>query len=70
MANLFDNTRHYALGDPELSIIGTREKLGQWRHRGVGPAYYKMGKKVVYRGEDLNVWAESQRIQTDTTKST
>lgn len=59
---LFDNTRNYLLGDPELEIIGPREKLAQWRHRNVGPAFYKMGKKVIYRGADLNAWAEAQRV--------
>ena len=62
MATLFDNTRNYVLGDPELDIIGPRELLAQWRHRGVGPAFYKLGKKVVYRGADLNAWAEDNRV--------
>ncbi len=60
---LFDNTRNYVLGDPELDLIGPREKLAQWRHRNVGPAFYKMGKKVIYRGVDLNTWAEAQRVE-------
>ena len=63
MATLFDNSRNYVLGDPELDLIGPREKLAQWRHRGVGPAFYKLGKKVVYRGADLNEWAEAQRVE-------
>ncbi len=63
MATLFDNSRNYVLGDSELDLIGPREKLAQWRHRGVGPAFYKMGKKVIYRGVDLNVWAEAQRVE-------
>ena len=61
--NLFDNSRNYALGDPELDLIGSREKLAQWRHRNVGPAYFKLGKKVIYRGVDLNAWAEAQRVE-------
>lgn len=40
MAHLFDSTRNYVLGDKELGLIGAREKLAQWRCRGVGPAYY------------------------------
>lgn len=63
MAALFDNSRNYVLGDPELDLIGPREKLAQWRFRGAGPAFYKMGKKVVYRGVDLNTWAEAQRVE-------
>ena len=66
MAELFENSRTYCLGDSELGIIGTREKLAQWRCRGVGPAYYTLGRKIIYSGVDLNVWAESQRISADT----
>lgn len=62
MANLFEQNRTYILGDHELDIIGDREKLAQWRHKGIGPAYYKLGRKVVYRGADLNAWAEAQRV--------
>jgi hypothetical protein len=62
MENLFDNSRNYVLGDPELDLIGPREKLAQWRHRNIGPVFYKLGKKVVYRGVDLNAWAEANRV--------
>ena len=46
-----------------LDLIGDREKLAQWRHKGIGPAYYKLGRKIIYRGEDLNTWAEAQRFE-------
>ncbi|MEO0357377.1 MAG: MerR family transcriptional regulator [Pseudomonadota bacterium] len=62
MANLFDGNRNYVLGDQELDIIGDRDKLAQWRHKGMGPAFYKLGKKIVYRGEDLNRWADANRV--------
>ncbi|WP_120503510.1 helix-turn-helix transcriptional regulator [Sulfitobacter mediterraneus] len=62
MPDLFENDRNYVLGDPELNTIGDRAKLAQWRHKMKGPAYYKLGRKVVYRGSDLNAWAEAQRI--------
>ncbi len=58
MAQLFEQNRNYVLGDPELEIIGDREKLAQWRHKNMGPAFYKLGRKIIYRGEDLNAWAE------------
>jgi len=63
MAKLFDENRNYILGDQELELIGDREKLAQWRHRGVGPAFYRLGRKIVYRGVDLNIWAESKRVE-------
>jgi len=57
----FEDDRSYVLGDPELNLIGSREKLAQWRHKGRGPAYYKLGRKIIYRGADLNVWMEKSR---------
>lgn len=65
MATIFENNRNYVLSDSELHIIGDREKLAQWRHKGVGPAYYRLGRKIVYRGIDLNEWAEANRIETN-----
>ena len=62
MANIFEQNRTYVLGDPELELIGDRAKLAQWRHRGVGPAFYRLGRKIVYWGSDLNTWAEAHRI--------
>jgi len=63
MANIFDQNRTYVLGDPELEVIGNREKLAQWRHKGTGPAFYRLGRKIVYRGADLNDWAEAHRVE-------
>ena len=62
MANLFEQDRNYVLGDPELDIIGDRDKLAQWRHKGMGPPFYKLGRKIIYRGADLNAWAEANRV--------
>lgn len=63
MANLFEQNRNYVLGDYELNIIGDRDKLAQWRHKGMRPAFYKLGRKIIYRGEDLNAWADAQRVE-------
>ena len=62
MTNLFEQNRNYVLGDPELDLIGDENKLAQWRHKGMGPAFYKLGRKVIYQGADLNAWAEAQRV--------
>lgn len=62
MANLFEESRNYLLGDPELELIGDRAKLAQWRHRGTGPAFYRLGRKIIYRGADLNAWTEANRV--------
>ena len=45
-------------------MIGDRDKLAQWRHKRIGPPFYKLGRKIVYRGADLNAWAEAQRVDT------
>ncbi len=63
MPDLFENERNYVLGDPELNIIGDREKLAQWRHKNMGPAFYRLGRKIIYRGADLNAWAEANRFE-------
>lgn len=63
MANLFEQNRNYVLGDDELNLIGDRDKLAQWRHKGMGPAFYRLGRKIIYRGADLNAWAEANRVE-------
>ena len=65
MTHLFEQNKNYILGDSELDIIGDREKLAQWRHKGIGPAYYRLGRKIIYRGLDLNAWAEANRVETN-----
>lgn len=64
MPELFEPNRNYVLGDPELDVLGDREKLAQWRHKHVGPPFYRLGRKIVYRGADLNAWAEARRVDT------
>jgi hypothetical protein len=62
MAHLFEQNRNYLLGDSELDVLGNRAKLAQWRHKRTGPAYYRLGRKIIYRGADLNLWAEANRV--------
>jgi len=62
MTTLFETNRNYVLGDKELNLIGDRDKLAQWRHKGMGPAFYRLGRKIIYRGADLNAWADAQRV--------
>ncbi|WP_417713747.1 helix-turn-helix domain-containing protein [Pseudophaeobacter arcticus] len=62
MTSLFDQNRNYVLGDAELELLGDRDKLAQWRHKGLGPAFYRLGRKIIYRGADLNAWAEANKV--------
>ena len=66
MSGLFEGDRNYVLGDRELKVLGDREKLAQWRHKHIGPPFYRLGRKIVYRGADLNAWAESRWVEPGT----
>ncbi|WP_233498788.1 helix-turn-helix domain-containing protein [Blastococcus sp. TF02A-26] len=35
--------------------------LRYWRHRGIGPAGFRLGRRVHYRRQDLDRWIEEQR---------
>ena len=50
----FDDDRYYATNDPALALIAKPGALVQWRHYGRGPAYVKLGGRVLYSGADLN----------------
>ena len=66
MSELFENERNYLPGDPELDLIGNRQKLAQWRHKMKGPAYFRIGRKIIYRGSDLNDWLAANRVDPST----
>lgn len=44
----------------ELTNI-SEKTLAQWRWRGVGPSYLKLGGHVRYRNTDVNAWLEGCR---------
>jgi predicted DNA-binding transcriptional regulator AlpA len=35
--------------------------LRHWRFAGTGPASFRMGRRVMYREEDLVAWVEAQQ---------
>ncbi len=37
--------------------------LAKMRLYGTGPSYSKLGRRVVYRPEDLDLWLEANRFQ-------
>lgn len=44
----------------------TRQTWAQHRYRGTGPAFFKAGRRVYYRPEDVRNWEEaSTRTRTD-----
>jgi len=65
MNKLFDDERNYQPDDPEvIEVMGDKDKQAQKRHHRTSPSYYRLGRKIIYRGIDLNAWAEIQRIDT------
>jgi hypothetical protein len=63
MNNLFDETRAYMPDDPEiLALLGNKARQAQLRHYGRAPAYFRLGRKIVYHGADLNAWANARRV--------
>ena len=35
--------------------------LRYWRHLGTGPASFRLGRRVLYRRDDLHTWIDAQR---------
>ncbi len=54
--------------EPELLIITEAAELLRapvatlryWRHRGTGPRSFRLGRRVLYRRDDLQAWVEEQ----------
>jgi hypothetical protein len=40
----------------------TEGTLAQWRHRGDGPPYVRMGRKIAYRVESLDAWLRDLEV--------
>lgn len=38
--------------------------LAYWRHKGVGPAWFRIGKRVVYTEAAVQAWLEEQQQAT------
>lgn len=62
MADIFDSDRIFFPEDPEMRVLGSTEKLAQWRHRSRGPAFIRIGRRIGYHGTDLNAYLDAQRI--------
>lgn len=39
----------------------TSKTLERWRWKGGGPEYFKVGARVMYRGDLLDEWLETRR---------
>lgn len=64
MKTLFDENKHYQPTDPEiLNLLGSADKQAQMRHFKRSPSYYRLGRKIIYHGADLNAWAEINKVK-------
>jgi excisionase family DNA binding protein len=60
---------HPASREPELLTITEAAELLRapvatlryWRHLGTGPASFRLGRRVLYRSDDLRRWIDTQR---------
>ena len=35
--------------------------LRYWRHLGTGPRSFRLGRRVLYRSDDLRIWIDARR---------
>ena len=40
--------------------------LRYWRHLGTGPHSFRLGRRVLYRRDDLHTWIDDQRQEAGT----
>lgn len=43
----------------------SRKTLEDWRWRRLGPAYARLGRRVIYRKADLDAFVESRKVNPD-----
>ena len=61
---MFEETRLYPANDPAVTqTIAPYSTMAHWRCEGRGPAYIKIGPKVMYRGSTLNEWLASRTVE-------
>lgn len=61
--NRLDDQKYYTPADEAMRVAGTPGSLAQMRFKGVGPAYVKLGRRVLYKGSDVNRWLDEHRIE-------
>ena len=60
----FDDSLYYAPSDPAMRVFGTVGSLSIQRHRGIGPPFVRVGRRILYRGSDLNRILDAGRVET------
>jgi excisionase family DNA binding protein len=68
---------HTAGHDPELLTITEAAELLRapvatlryWRHCNTGPRSFRLGRRVLYRREDLRAWVDAQHHQDNSARA-
>lgn len=60
---MFESGKFYRANDEALTKIWSYWTLAEWRCKGRGPTFVKIGRRVFYRGQDLNDWIERQVVR-------
>lgn len=63
--------------EPELLTISEAAELVRapvatlryWRHLGAGPRSFRLGRRVLYRRDDLTAWIDAQQRQDSAERS-
>ena len=59
----FSPEAFYRPNDPKMAVLAKPQTLRVWRSQGKGPAYLKIGSRVLYSGDTLNKWLESRLVE-------
>ena len=65
---MFDNEKLYFANDPDVLRLASYFTMAHWRSEGRGPAFHRIGNKIMYKGADLNAWIRRQRVETEVDK--
>jgi hypothetical protein len=55
--------KYLTVGDAAGFVGLAQQTLNSWRVSGYGPAYHKLGRRVVYDVEELKRWIQRQRVR-------
>lgn len=56
-------TEYMAISDVSAATGIAAGTLRYWRHINEGPASFKMGRRVMYRRDDVEAWIAAQRAK-------
>ena len=59
----FNPDEHYRPTDPAVTKYWATNTLANMRATGRGPAYIKLGNRILYSGRDLNSYLEACRVE-------